>query len=483
MRFAAFVTVAVVATLGCSPPPPRGARPPGDDTVFDVVVAGGTVVDPETSLFAPRDVGIVGGTIRRVSAQPLRGRRTIDARGRIVAPGFIDLHEHAQNPRAYRVEVRDGVTSSLELEQGTGDIDRWYAERAGRTPINYGVSAGHVYARMQVMHDVEPDEPTGDAAKRPATDAEIDEIARHVELGLQRGAVAVGVLLAYTPAATPWEVLKMFSVAAKHHASVHIHVRNVADELDFIETEEAIGAAAITGASVQIVHVQSTGLYDTPRLLELIASARRHGIDVTTECYPYTTSMTSIRTAPNWRDWPDARFAKLEWPATGERLTRESFEKYFAMGGNVVIHNNTEEVVRGALANPLTMIASDGILSEAGIGHPRVAGTYSRVLGVYVREQHVLTLAEAIKKMTLMPAQRLERRVPGMRRKGRVQEGADADLVVFDPRLIRDHATYRQPDLPSTGISDVLVRGVSVVQNGELVAGAFPGEPVRAPIE
>src|SRR5262249_23683032 len=265
-------------------------------------------------------------------------------------------------------------------------------------------SVGHVQARMAAMRDPGSAEPTGAAADRAATDAEVEEIVRRVEHGLERGALAVGVLMAYTPGARPWEVLRVFQAAARHRATVHIHVRDVDDNLDFVETEEAIGASAITGAPVHIVHVQSTGLEDTPRMLELVEGARRHGVDVTTECYPYTASMTSIRVAKKWREWPDARFARVEWPPTGERLTRETFAKYFEIGGDVFIHNNTEEIVRTAIASPLTMIASDGILHDDGVGHPRAAGTYARVLGRYVREQRVLSLPEAIRKMTIMPA-------------------------------------------------------------------------------
>lgn len=453
--------------------------------VYDVVVLNGRVIDPESKLDAVRNIGISRGRIEVITSRPLSGRSVINAQGLVVSPGFIDLHQHGQNEENYRFKVMDGVTMALELEVGTGDIDSWYAEREGKTLINYGVSIGHLAARMAAMHDPISFLPTGEAARRAATDLEIAEMKRRIEHGLRRGAVAVGFGIQYTPAASHWEILEMFRVAAQFGASCHVHMRNAGlkEPASSIQAlEEVIAAAAVTGAPLHVVHIQSTGGRATPNLLQMIGEAKSRKIDVTTECYPYIAGMTEIKSAifnEGWQEVFGIDYKDLQWAATGERLTKDSFEQYRKTGGYVAVFSMTEEIVEGALKSPLTMIASDGILDN-GKGHPRTAGTYTRVLGKYVRQQRALTLMEALRKMTLMPAQRLERRVPMMRNKGRIQVGGDADLTVFDPDGVIDRSTYQEPAKYAEGIKYVLVNGVVVVKGGELQAGVYPGRPVRA---
>ena len=191
------------------------------------------------------------------------------------------------------------------------------------------------------------------------------------------------------------------------------------------------------------------------------------------------TPTTSSALFDGWEQYPDERFRTYLWPATGERLTRETFAKYRKQGGSIIMFSNTEEVVRVAASHPLTMIASDGGQAPT---HPRTAGTFSRILGPYARDGRVLPLMEALRKMTIMPAQRLERRVAAMARKGCVQIGADADITVFDPQRIADQSTFEQPTRPSVGVKAVLVNGVAVVRDGRLVDGVAPGRAIRAAV-
>lgn len=454
--------------------------------VYDVVILNGHVMDPESGLDAVRNLGVSGATIKAITVGRLSGHTVIDAKGLIVSPGFIDLHQHGQNEENYSFKVMDGVTTALELEVGTGDVDRWYADRDGKTAINYGVSVGHLAARMAAMHDPVEFVPTRDAARRAATDAEIAEMKAHLERGLRRGAVAVGFGIQYVPQASHWEILEMFRVAAQFGASCHVHLRNAGLREPASSTqalEEVIAASAITGAPLHVVHIQSTGGKATPKLLQMIAEARSRKLDVTTECYPYVAGMTDIKSAifnEGWQDVFGIDYGDLQWAATGERLTKESFERYRKVGGMVAMFSMTEEIVETALKSPLTMIASDGILGN-GKGHPRTAGTYTRVLGRYVRERGALTLMDALRKMTLMPARRLERRVPSMRKKGRIRVGTDADLVVFDAQRVIDKSTYDEPAKYAEGIKSVMVNGAIVVKDGQLQPGVYPGRAVRAP--
>jgi N-acyl-D-aspartate/D-glutamate deacylase len=453
---------------------------------YDLVILNGRVIDPDSRTDAIRNLGISNGAIQTITTSNLTGRTVIDARGLIVSPGFIDLHQHGQDDENYRFKAMDGVTTALELEVGTGDIDAWYAQRDQKTLINYGVSVGHLAARMAAMHEPVTFLPTGDAARRPATDAEINDMKQRLEDGLKRGAVAVGFGIQYTPNASRWEILEMFRVAARYGASCHVHMRNagVKEPASSIQAlEEVISAAAITGAPLHVVHIHSTGGPATPKLLQMIGEAKSRGLDVTTECYPYIAGMTDIKSAifdEGWQEVFDIDYKDLQWAATGERLTKESFEKYRKTGGMVAVFSMTEEIVDAAIKSPLTMIASDGILAN-GKGHPRTAGTYSRVLGNYVRDKGTLTLMEALTKMTLMPAQRLERRVPSMKNKGRIRVGADADLTIFDARAIADKSTFQEPAQYAEGIKFVVVNGVVIIKNGQLQSGVHPGRPVRAP--
>jgi hypothetical protein len=282
----------------------------------------------------------------------------------------------------------------------------------------------------------------------------------------------------YTPGATRAEVIEMFRVAAQSKVPVFTHVRSSGPREPGSSIEsvaEVIAAAAVTGAALHVVHINSSGGKDAVECLSLVEGARARGLDVTTEAYPYGAGMTAINSAvfsPGWQERIGIGYADLELPESGERLTKERFDALHASPEPrmVLVHQNPDAVVDAVIRHPLVMIASDGI----GL-HPRSAGTFSRVLARYVRSQGSLTLMDALRKMTLMPARRLETATAAARRKGRLQEGADADVVVFDPATIADRATYRAPGEPSVGVRFLLVAGTLVVDGGQVVEGVAPG--------
>ncbi len=446
---------------------------------YDIVLANGRVMDPESNLDAVRHVGIRGGRIAAVSAAPLEGRTVVDVKGMVVTAGFIDLHSHGQTPENYGYKARDGVTTALELEVGVNPVSSWYAEREGRARVNFGATSGHIPARMAVMHDSGRLLPRDAAANRAATAEERKQIFEAVRQGLSEGALGVGLGIAYVTKASRDEILELFSLAASRRVPIYVHMRSGGPvepgAVDAIQ--EVLADAAATGAPLHIVHITSTALRETSLLLRMIAGARARGLDVTTEAYPYTAGMTDLSSAIFDEGWQvrngGISYGDLQWAATGERLTAASFARYRKEGGMVAIHCIPEDVVRVAVSDATVMVASDGIL-ENGKGHPRAAGTYARVLGRYVREQHALTLMDALRKMSLLPAERL-----GVQSKGRLQVGADADIAVFDPERVTDRATFENPAQYSEGIPYVLVGGAFVVREGKLVEGVAPGRALR----
>ena len=447
--------------------------------IYDRVIFGGRVIDPESNLDAVRNIGLSDGRIAAITTDEIQGRETIDAGGLVVAPGFVDVHSHGTTDETYRMQSLDGVTTTLELELGTADVDAWYRARSSGERINYGVSIGHIKVRMAVMSDSGDWFPVDHGAYGDASATQVGEIVERIETGLSEGAICIGAGFPYTPAATREELLGVFGIAGGTKTPIHVHITPGADGL-----KEVLALARETGAPLQVVHLNSSALSETPVMIEMIEAARAAGQDVTAEAYPYTAGMTEIQSATiqdTYKSATDERLAAIEWPLTGERMNRDSFARYTRRGGPIVVHSNTEEMVTAAISTPITMIASDTYWMN-GTGHPRTAGTFSRVLARYVRDTNSLSLMEAIRKMTLMPAQRLEQRVPAMRNKGRLRVGADGDITIFDPARVMDRSTYRQPSLAPVGIQHVIVNGESVVRDGKAIDGVAPGRPVRAPV-
>ncbi len=484
-----FARIALVLSLAVAPA--------GAAQTFDLVIRNGRVMDPASGLDQVRSIGIARGRIAAISAGPLRGKETIDAKGLVVAPGFIDLHSHSIGIDGDKWQVRDGVTTALELEEGSYPVAEWYAMQEGKSLINFGTSAGHIPARVAVLQGARTVDQErairegGDGNLEPpwshqlATGAQLDRLEQTVLEGLEAGGLGIGFEVNESPAASRAEILRMFQVAKRMGVPIYAHLRLMGEDPvtgSLAGAQEVIADAAITGASAHFVHLGSASGGYAREVIAMIEGARSHGLDVTGEVYPYTASSTGINTglfAPGWQERMGISYDALEWPPTGERLNEATFTKFRAQGGPVIIHWMKEENVEYLIGHPGVIIASDAMPLPGGKGHPRGVGTFARVLGRYVRERKALGLMDALRKMTVLPAERVRGAAPMMARKGRIKVGVDADLTVFDPATVLDRATFPNPEQASVGIPYVVVNGTVVVRRGELVPGAAPGKAIK----
>lgn len=483
------------------------------------MLANGRVIDPESGLDDVRHVGIRGTQIAAVSKMPLTGKRVVDANGLVVAPGCIDLHAHGQELPSARMQAFDGVTTALELETGFLPVAKFYERRAkeGR-PIHYGCSAGWAHARVAVLEKLEPDASPRfmlrafalpNWTQRPADEAETERILARVEQGLKEGGLGIGMLAGYAPGFGQKENYRLHKLAVRYGVPTFIHVRYmglVEPQSSFAAYQEVVAMAASTGAHVHICHFNSTSLRDIEVCARLIADAQKRGLHISTEAYPYGTGWTGINAAflkrPDWRKHMGMDYSDIVYLKTGERLTKERMEELQKSdpGGSILLRFlDPEKAADQALLDRSVLFPGGAIASDGGdweidgktvtgdvwpvpgkaVAHPRAAGTFCRILGPYVRDRKVLTLPEAIRRCSLIPAQLLEKSVPAMKNKGRVKVGADADLIVFDPATVTDRATFEKPLQTSAGMRHVIVGGVFVVRDGELVRDAMPGRGIR----
>ena len=475
---AAAVAVVLVWYLGSSP--------------HDLVILNGRVMDPETGLDAPRNVAIRDGTIIEITEDGLEGVDTIDATGLVVAPGFIDLHAHGQDAMSERLQALDGVTTALEMEIGVYPVASWYASREGRTLLNFGATVSHPNARTKLLAGIDVGHqatlPPGvnesmgsDIIYESLDDAQTAELTALMEGGLEEGGLGYGFGITYTPGASRTEIFDLFVSAEAHGVPAYVHLRAADESGNLGPFQEVIANAAATGASLHIVHLNSSADESAMDAVGLVRGAAERGLDVTTEAYPYTASSTFIESAlfDPWEGLDDSEYQRLQWPGQEERLNAETFAQYREQGGWVVIHGRNEMTNEWIVAQPDVIAASDGIPFSFLSVHPRGAGTFARILGHYSRDRGVISLMDALAKMTILPARRVEGAAPVMARKGRVQEGADADLALFDPETVLDMADYDAPATPSRGFMHVLVAGTPVVRDGTLVEGVYPGRAIR----
>jgi cytosine/adenosine deaminase-related metal-dependent hydrolase len=486
-------------------------------TVYDLVLGGGRVLDPESGLDAVRHVGISGGAVREISEQPLSGSTVLDVSGLVVSPGFVDLHSHSQDIPGQRLQALDGVTTALELEAGAFPVEHAYRRAAAEgRPINYGYSTSWAAARMHVLAGapavadldellVHVADPRWQAAAGPA---DVDRILGLLEADLAAGALGIGVLVGYAPGTDPAEYLAVAGLAARHGVPTYTHARDLVEMDPHVPVdgaEEIVRAAGETGAHMHYCHLNSTSGRHVDRVLALVERVRREGATVTTEAYPYGAGMTGIGAAflaPELLPRRGLTPGSIGHLGLGRRIAdADELRRVRAEdpGALAFVHQTDEAdpvafgLVQRALAFPEAAVASDAIAPQWPSGspdplswplppqvatHPRTAGTFGRTLRLLVRELGLLSLPEAVRRCTLVPARIVQEAAPAMRRKGRLQPGCDADVTVFDPATVTDRSTYTETTRPSAGIRHVLVGGRFVVRDGELDTGSLPGRPV-----
>ncbi|SOD95570.1 N-acyl-D-amino-acid deacylase family protein [Spirosoma fluviale] len=504
--------------------------------LYDLVIKNGRVVDGTGNPWVYADVAIQNGRIVRVGMVPATDAiRTIDATGLIVAPGFIDVHTHVEGsleaqPGAPNF-IHDGVTTLITGNCGGSSANlRTYFDtlRTQGISVNLGSLIGHNTVRMRVMK----------MAFREPTAREQSEMEALIEQAMKDGAVGLSTGLIYTPgtyARTP-EVVNLAKIASRYGGVYASHIRNEGQNVKQA-VEEAILISREAKIPVEISHfkVASKPLWGkSTETVELVEAARREGLDVTVDQYPYTASSTSLESiVPSWaladgdsavlnrfRDpatrakikaemldglaknlrknyeyavvasyKPDTTFNGLSISAINQKVGRKKsaaveadlimdlMERANLKRIQMVYHTMSETDVETIMRYPNTMIASDAGVARLGAGmpHPRAYGTNARVLGRYVRERHVIPLEEAIRRMTSLPAQRFR-----LQDRGLLRPGYAADIVLFDEKTVSDKATYDQPHAYTTGISWVLVNGTPVVENN-LHTGKRPGQLLMGP--
>jgi N-acyl-D-glutamate deacylase len=491
----------------------------------NLIIQGGRVVDPSTGMDAIADVIVANGTIAAVGSSVGTADRVIDAAGLVVAPGFIDLHAHGQSIPADRMQAFDGVTTSLDLEAGALPVDSWYRDCASQGRVlNYGASVNWAFARINAMTGANTKaslEAFGSAmADRRwmdniATSSELAKLMGRLSEGLDEGAIGIGILNAYAPGAGVQELTAVCQLAKRYEVATFTHIAYMSC-LDPDSAAEAyirlIGYAGATGAHMHICHFASSTKTDIERCRALIASAQAQGLPITLESHSYGSGSTVLGAAffsdPEFVARNEVGFDSIQRITDGHRFqSRDEVLEAQADDPSALvlwhmldIENNEHHrhLLDVGVLYPGGAIASDAMpwllpdgqtysgndwpLPEGATAHPRSSGCFTRFIREWVRERDMLPLIEGIRKCSLIPAEILSASTPAMRTKGRLQVGADADIVVFDFEALTDRATFTAMNRPAEGVRHLLVSGHPVIADGVLDLAARPGKPVRRPV-
>lgn len=477
---------------------------------YELVINDGRVMDPETNFDGVRNVGVKDGRIAAITTQKITGKETIDAKGMVVAPGFIDTHWHYHRPWSNKLALRDGRTSVMDLELGTHGpyIDQWYQERKGNSQVNYGQTVSHEFARAEALDGFKgaQDCPsairsrgagTGWSSKRPNLE-EGNRILQLLDEGLQAGGLGVGSTLGYmrdgVSAREFFELQKLAGLYGRQTAA-HFRYTPGTDVTEANGIQELLANAAALGAPALACHFNNPG-YNLVH--ELLIRMRERGMNVWGEIYPYAAGATALNAVflepEMWVKTLGYKYEEtLQDIDTGEWYTQKSREEMLKKQPTraVIVFKMPKSVIVDWLKLPGVSLVTDGMpfVHDAGLTwdtpyeklentHPRAAG--SNALALRLARENNIPLMQIIAMSSYNSASPLGKMgLKAMQERGRMQEGMVADITVFDPQNVTDHATYAKGTLPSTGIPYVIVNGTIVVKNSEVLKGVNPGQPIR----
>ncbi len=479
---------------------------------YDLVINNGRVIDPETNYDAVANVGVKDGLIAVITKDKIKGKETIDAKGLVVAPGFIDGHQHCIEPYQYRLMLRDGRTTLLDTEIGAHGpkLDEWYKRREGKAPVNFGVAVAHEFARAEVLdgfkdwkHLYTPDAAQSRSTKegwsktRPTLE-QGNQILALIDQGLQQGGLGIGSTVGYMRAGvSAREIFELQKLGGRYGRFIAMHFRYTPgdDTTEVNGIQEMLANAAALGTPAIASHFNNPG-YNMVH--ELLVRMRERGYNVWGEIYPYaagSTALNAVFLEPEV--WVKALGNKYEETlqdvATGEFYTQKSREEMLKKEPTrlVLVYKIPESAIVDWIKMPGVAIGSDGMpmipddnltwdtpFEDLPNTHPRTSGSFATVLRV-ARENNI-PLMQAVSMTSYNYAKPLgEMGLKSMQVRGRMQEGMVADITMFDPETVRDNSTYAKGTLPSTGIKHVIVNGTIVMKDQEPLKGVNPGQPIR----
>lgn len=482
---------------------------------YDLVILNGRVMDPETMFDAVRNVGVRDGIIETITRDAITGSEAIDATGHVVAPGFIDTHFHALDGLSIQLAMRDGVTTGMDLEWGAMNIAEWYTSKEGQWPSNFGTAVSHEGARMVVHDGLEMSEPVdaasvagfrakagedgtiGWSSTRSDLDA-MNAITRILDKGLQDGALGIGSTVGYMrTGVTTYEMFEVQRAAARYGRLTAFHSRfhpsNQTPTESPLGFDEAFTNAFLLGAPMLYQHDNDYGWWEIEEKLQM---ARKRGLNMWSEHYPYTAGSTTIGAEfirpESWEMGMGYKYEETVYdPSQDKFLTKEEYQQIAQddAGRTVILFiPPRKEWLPYWIQMPHMTVGADSMWSGLSwddeytdyAGHPRTAGAHAKTLRLG-RELDV-PLMFSLSQLSYWSAYHLgEAGLEDMKIRGRMQEGMVADITIFHPETVTDNATYKagEQGLPSTGIPFVIVNGQIVVKEDEFQKGVWAGQPIR----